>query len=125
MDKGWTYSQKESEVGVVLVLVENTSEDGWLSHRGRRNRIQVGDDCCCIGVYARANGQSGESGFGVKFEEGRLEVLSVNENDLFKFDVDVELSAEIRISAYVWYALYRNTHTAISATAAQTEWEKV
>ena len=90
MENGSTHSQKESKVRVVLVLVDKVSDVSCLSHGGRGNRVQVGDDGFGVGIDVRASGQSGESGFGVEFEEGWLEVLAVQKVYGLKLDIDAE-----------------------------------
>ena len=91
MENGSTHSQKESKVRVVLVLVDKVSDVSRLSHGGRGNRVQVGDDGFGVGIDVRASGQSGESGFWVEFEEGWLEVLAVQKVYDLKLDIDAEL----------------------------------
>jgi len=84
--------QQKGKVGVVLGLMEEGGEIGWLWHVGRCDRIQVGDDGCSIGVDVRASGQSREGTFGVELEEGGLEVRAIQEIDLLGLNVDAKLS---------------------------------
>lgn len=89
-----TYRQKQGEVGVVLVFMDESSEVGRLGNLGGGNGVQVRDDGLGVGVNARPNSQSRESGVGVELKEGRLEVLAVHEVDLLGLNVDAELGTE-------------------------------
>ena len=109
---GSTYSQKEGKVGIVLVLMEKIGEGSGPGHWGRGSRVQVGDNGLGIGVYGRADGQSGKSGSGVELEEGGLEVRAVQEVDGLELDIDTELSTEGERSEYAGDAPIwgRNAH---------------
>jgi hypothetical protein len=88
------YGQKEGEVGVVLILMNEGGEVGCLGHRGGGDRVQVGNNRFGIGIDIGASGQGGESAIGVELEEGGLEVLAVDEADGLNFDIDGELLTE-------------------------------
>jgi len=74
--------------------MDEIGESSWLGHWGRGDRVQIGDDRFGVGVDARTNGQSGESGAGVELEERGLEVLAIQEVDRLELNVNTELSAE-------------------------------
>lgn len=106
---GCAYGQKQGKVRVVLVLMKEIGEPGWLRHWGGGDRVQIGDDRFGVGVDARANGQSGESGSGVELEEAGLKVPAVQEIDSLDFNVDAELGTEGAISQSE-YAGYVSPH---------------
>lgn len=86
----------------------------------------MGDDGFRIGVDIGSMGQSRESGILVELDEVEFEVSAFHEVYFFDVDVDVELRTErVGISEHVMDFQSKNTHTAISATAAQTDRSKV
>ena len=108
--------------------MDEIRERGRPGHWGRGDRVQIGDDGCGVGVNAGASGQSGKCGFRVDLEEAGLEVRAVQEVDGLELNVDTELSTEgatLLEDARHTSCMGKDTHTAISATAAQTEWPKV
>ena len=81
-----------------------------------------------VSVGFGADSQGRESSIGVELEEGGLEVRAAQEVNL----LDVDFVGEIELGTGQDVRIYRShlppgedTHTAISATAAQTEWPKV
>lgn len=123
--KGSTHDQKESKVRVVLFLVKGVGEIACLLTL--LVLVQEGDDALCVSAGLGVRGQSGESGVGVEFEEGGIEVLALHEVDLFGFDVNSEFSADRACIRIFWMCipLFKSAYTAISAAAAQTEKPKV
>jgi len=84
--------QEEGKVGVVLILMDEVGEGGWLGHWRRGDRVQIGDNGFSVGVDARTGGQSGESALRVDLEEARLKVRAIHEVDGLELDIDIELS---------------------------------
>jgi hypothetical protein len=123
MKEGPIYGQKEGKVGVVLVLMDEISEGGCLSHWGRGDRVQIRNDGFGVSVGVRASNQSWESGAEVELEEAGLEVPAIQEVNDLELDIDTEFSTEETMSEHArCIPIYKiGAHTAISETAAQTE----
>lgn len=93
-----THRQKESKVGVVLMLVNDVSQVGCLGHWRSRDRAQVRDDGFCIGVNFRVSDQRGEGGIRVELEEAGFEVLPVNKDDFLELDINTKFGARRAMS---------------------------
>ena len=78
--------------------MDEISEAGRLGHRGRGDRVQIGDDGFRVGVDARADSQSGEGSFTVELEEAGLKVRAAHEIDGLELNVGAEFSTEGAIS---------------------------